>query len=185
MKRKMTSEIISIDHGSSLEVKFSAADTSYNTGWDWLMHPPTSSDGRETIGDCYGRAWGELKNGKKHGLTYLAHYSFQKGKCWHLRAKDKLVWTDGVCVSDNNLGLLRSVRPWETRGESQAVQDPPGRERGKREPHVRDLGRVQHVATRPGHQRARPVACRGCWHPGDHRRKGMNFLFGAWTSKKK
>ncbi len=102
MKRKMMSEVISIDHGSSLEVKFSATDTSYNTGWDWLMHPPPPEDGRETIGDCYGLAWGELKNGKKHGLTYLAHYSFQEGKCWHRRAQDKLVWTDGVYVSDNN-----------------------------------------------------------------------------------
>lgn len=97
------SEVITIvDHGSSLRAKFSATDTSYNTGWDWLMHPPTSSDGRETIGDCYGRAWGQLKKGKKHGLTYLAHYSFQDGKCWHRRAQDRLVWTDGVVVSDNN-----------------------------------------------------------------------------------
>ncbi len=99
MKRKMTSEIITIDHGSSLEVKFSATDTSYNTGWDWLMHP---SGGRDMMEECYGRAWGELKNGKRHGLTYLAHYSFQKGECCHQMVQDKLVWTDGVDASYNN-----------------------------------------------------------------------------------
>ncbi len=91
-----------IRFGSHLKVDPAAGAKSYNTGWDWLMHPPRSSDGKDDIGDCYGRAWGPLKNGKRHGVTYLAHFSFYKGQCWHQRMQDTLVWTDGETVYDNN-----------------------------------------------------------------------------------
>ena len=91
-----------IQFGSNLKAKFSPTDTSYNSEWQWLGHPPMTTDCRGEIGECYGRAWGPLKNGKKHGITYLAHYCFYKGQCWHRRTTDCLMWTDGITTHDNN-----------------------------------------------------------------------------------
>jgi len=103
------SQVLHFAKGDWLNVTFFpiASHQEYLASWQWLGHPPMCYDRKghltDGIGDCYGRASGQMVNGKRHGNTYLWHYSLRYGICQHKRDKDQLTWSDfGGEIPNNN-----------------------------------------------------------------------------------